>query len=445
MWGAAGMNWHGALACWAEGWVLVAGQSAAFMSYVRFNDVHDDGQITQFRERLSAEVRAQTGEEFLIFQDRSDIAWGQAWRQRIEQALDAATLLIVIITPSFFRSSACRAEVDRFVARERELGRQDLIMPVYYVGTPELDDLVLRNAGDLTRLVASRQFADWRELRFEPFTSPVVRRALAQLASRIRDALWRQPREASVPATPERPAALQKSAHSAYLVEPVERPVIDAVLLRDLVQAAGEPDASVSPLLQRLVRREIKRVTSFVRQVPVGNEIAYDGEDREWLLGLTQEAQRSIDALSLVIVTAGMHSFDGGLWTTDLGNRYMTLQREAIDRQVSIRRIFVFEDQDVARDEVFFKIIQTQRGVGVDVRMLDRRLVPDWLQSRIFDYVIFDGAVSYEISAIGIKSVGSMSAIARTLLVPIPARVRELENQFRQLWAAADPERQVGE
>ncbi len=40
-------------------------------------DRYDDGQLTQFRECLSAEVRAQTGEEFPIFQDRSDIVWGR--------------------------------------------------------------------------------------------------------------------------------------------------------------------------------------------------------------------------------------------------------------------------------------------------------------------------------------------------------------------------------
>ena len=38
----------------------MAGEPAAFMSYVRFNDRHDDGQITRFRERLSSEVWAQT-------------------------------------------------------------------------------------------------------------------------------------------------------------------------------------------------------------------------------------------------------------------------------------------------------------------------------------------------------------------------------------------------
>lgn len=45
-------------------------------------------------------------------------------------------------------------------------------------------------------VLASRQFADWRELRFEPFASPLVRKSLAQLASRMRDTFW-QPSAAS--------------------------------------------------------------------------------------------------------------------------------------------------------------------------------------------------------------------------------------------------------
>ena len=86
----------------------MSGEPAAFMSYARFNDAHDDGQLSAFRERLAAEVRAQTGREFVIFQDRADIEWGQNWRQRIEETLDVVTLLLVVITPGFFRSAACR-------------------------------------------------------------------------------------------------------------------------------------------------------------------------------------------------------------------------------------------------------------------------------------------------------------------------------------------------
>jgi F-box protein 11 len=160
------------------------------MSYARFNDEHDDGQLSVFRDRLAAEVRAQTGREFVIFQDRADIAWGQNWRQRIEETLDAVTLLLVVITPGFFASAACRGEVARFLEREQQLGRTDLILPVYYISAREVDDPAARESDELARVLAARQFADWRELRFEPFTSPLIRKALAQLASRLRDTFW---------------------------------------------------------------------------------------------------------------------------------------------------------------------------------------------------------------------------------------------------------------
>jgi parallel beta-helix repeat protein len=160
------------------------------MSYARFNDAHDDGQLSLFRERLAAEVRAQTGREFVIFQDRADIAWGQNWRQRIEETLDVVTLLLVIITPGFFGSRECRGEVARFLEREGEAGRSDLILPVYYISAREMDDPAVRESDELAGVLASRQLADWRELRFEAFTSPVVRKAVAELASRMRDTFW---------------------------------------------------------------------------------------------------------------------------------------------------------------------------------------------------------------------------------------------------------------
>jgi F-box protein 11 len=195
-------------------------QPAAFMSYVRFNDQHDDGQLTMFRERLAAEIRAQTGEEFLIFQDRNDIAWGQNWQARIDEALDAVTLLVVIITPSLFRSPACQAEVERFLARERELGRGDLILPVYYISAQELDDPERREANALARVLATRQFVDWRELRYEPFTAPVVRRALAQLAGRLRDSFWRAPAPPAARPDSPGPARTQVAVAEATATEP---------------------------------------------------------------------------------------------------------------------------------------------------------------------------------------------------------------------------------
>jgi hypothetical protein len=50
---------------------------------------------------------------------------GTGGSERIDETLDAVTLLL-IITPGLFRSPACRAEVARFLERERALSRQDL-------------------------------------------------------------------------------------------------------------------------------------------------------------------------------------------------------------------------------------------------------------------------------------------------------------------------------
>lgn len=162
----------------------------AFMSYAHVDNQY--GQLTEFRERLSNEVHVQIGEEFPIFQDREDILWGQKWRQRIEQALEEEiTFLIPIITPSFFNSKACREELEIFLERERALKRSDLILPVYYVNCRTLYDETLRANDSLAEAIASRQWVDWRGLRFEPFTSPQVGKSLMQLAGQIYLALER--------------------------------------------------------------------------------------------------------------------------------------------------------------------------------------------------------------------------------------------------------------
>jgi hypothetical protein len=169
----------------------VSGDFAAFLCYARFDDEHDDGQLSMFRDRLAAEVRAQTGRrEFVIFQDRASIGWGENWRARVEETLDAVSLLLVVVTPGLFGSAECRGEVARFAARERKLGRSDLILPVYYISAREMEDPAVREGDEIAALLAGRQFADWRDLRFEPLSSPLSRKAIAALASRLRDTFW---------------------------------------------------------------------------------------------------------------------------------------------------------------------------------------------------------------------------------------------------------------
>jgi hypothetical protein len=216
-------------------------------------------------------------------------------------------------------------------------------------------------------------------------------------------------------------------------------------LRTDFLESADVTGGGAGSLLVRLGRREIERVTSFVQQVPGGREITYDGEDREWLLGLTQEVERSMEAISLAAVDTPTRSFDGGLWTSDLGVRYLESQRQAIDRGVSVRRIFVYEDEGLTRDELFLRIVQMQRDAGIDVRILEYGLIPEWLRGMIFEFVIFDDEVSYEmLPSASLHYATFRPIIFRTMLVPTPSRIKDLGKRFGQLWTAADPEGQIG-
>lgn len=182
---------------------------AAFLSYAHDDDKYE--HITKFRERLGDEVQMVVGDEFIIFQDRKDIHWGQNWRQRLEDSIDEVTFLVPIITPRFFNRPYCREELQRFLEREKQLGRNDLVLPVYFIDTPLLNEDELRAKDQLAQAIASRQYADWRNLRHEPFTNPLVGRTLENLAMQIRDAL---PRVQIVrpPAAPAPPEIKQSSA-----------------------------------------------------------------------------------------------------------------------------------------------------------------------------------------------------------------------------------------
>jgi len=170
----------------------------AFMSYTHLDDQNDGKRLTLFRECLAKEVRAQTGKEFLIFQDVEDIGWGQDFEKRIEDAIKEVTFFIPIITPSFFNSEYCREELRQFLKREEQLQRNDLILPVYYIACPILEDRSKQATDELAQIIAARQRVDWRNLRFASFKSQKVRRKLAAMAVQLRAAMERvQPSPAS--------------------------------------------------------------------------------------------------------------------------------------------------------------------------------------------------------------------------------------------------------
>lgn len=240
-----------------------------FMSYARFDDAHENGRLSEFCKRLSGEVRLQSGEEFPIFQDRNDIHLGQNWKRSIEESLDAVTFLIPILTPGFFKSEACREELERFLERENRLERTDLILPVYYVNYPALNDKQKRQGDPLASILWSRQYVDWREVRFEPFTSPQIGKMLAGMATQIVEALERG-----------RPAQLAKKAAAASVSQPSTLSGVTAAATSESEQnsrrSTGGPVQKTEPptrVVDALRRADHASVTEALKAAKPGDRI----------------------------------------------------------------------------------------------------------------------------------------------------------------------------
>jgi CheY-like chemotaxis protein len=164
----------------------------AFLSYTRLDNEFFGGQITSFRKFLELGVKVVTGtKDFGIFQDIDGIEFGQQWQKVLDQAISGARLLMPIITPLFFSSEGCRDELQKFLAHEKALGRDDLILPIYYVTAPVLEkaDLLAKDA--LATAIAGRQRVDWRSQADLPIDDPKSRAAVRELAQKIAAAIAR--------------------------------------------------------------------------------------------------------------------------------------------------------------------------------------------------------------------------------------------------------------
>ncbi|WAS93601.1 toll/interleukin-1 receptor domain-containing protein [Nannocystis punicea] len=221
---------------------------AAFLSYVHADDENEEGAITKLREKLEGEVRMQTGDrEFKIFQDRNNIGWGQAWRERIVDALGEASFLIVVLTPSWFTSAACREELTLFLEIEQQRKRNDLVLPILYMDCPVLKDAARRERDELATKLAERQYFDWRSLRFQPWSTPELRRQLAVMGEALREAMERAPRRELSPAPP---VALNTGAEQQSSTSPVP--------------SARAQDALTRLLLAMFSADELRRLITFL-------------------------------------------------------------------------------------------------------------------------------------------------------------------------------------
>lgn len=188
-------------------------------------------------------------------------------------------------------------------------------------------------------------------------------------------------------------------------------------------------------LVFNLAQSEVKRMARLMHDLTHGKGSVYEGEDRDWMLSLTRIASRSIDAISITTEDLGV---DGGLWLTDLGQRYLQLQSDAIARKVVTRRVFLAENAERLNRPDFLEICRMHRRLGVEVRLLELNDAPGTPTHIMSDFVVFDGILSYEsVPASQRTNRTKPITLITTQLVLDEARVLERVQRFSELWNAA--------
>jgi TIR domain len=159
--------------------------AAAFWSYARDDDEQDGGRITTLAAKLRAEYSLITASSLEMFLDRDSIEWGDAWQQRIEEAIAGTVFFIPIITPRYFTRDACRGELLQFVAQARRVGLdRQFVLPVYYLSVADLEG---EGAPDeeAMAIIKYYQWEDLRQVRLVDVDSAEYRAAVNRLAESI--------------------------------------------------------------------------------------------------------------------------------------------------------------------------------------------------------------------------------------------------------------------
>ena len=216
-----------------------------FWSYSTSDDAHSGGRLSQLRLVLADALQQQIGREprVQLFQDLATIPLCADWERQIHDALANASFFIPIITPGFLQSEWCGREVLRFAARQKDLGRNDLIFPIYQIDVEDFSGVRQSEMHDpeVLTLLRKHQWTDFRELEFLAVDSAAVRQQMRRLAQAVRAALYREVTEtpaAAGTAPPPPPASSSPPPRAAT----------------NAVSHTPEPARTVPPARTRRVR-----------------------------------------------------------------------------------------------------------------------------------------------------------------------------------------------
>lgn len=163
-----------------------------FLSYARHDNRQSNNFIAEFADALKNEVHSAWGKPIEIFVDVDSIGWGEDWRTRIDSGLQSSAYLIAFLTPTFLNRPECRRELHLFLEAERRVGRNDLILPVYYIDFSEWgdpDSAESPEVAELIKVFKARNYADLQHLRDAKVTSKPAKKEIRALAKQLTDRL----------------------------------------------------------------------------------------------------------------------------------------------------------------------------------------------------------------------------------------------------------------
>jgi hypothetical protein len=204
----------------------------------------------------------------------------------------------------------------------------------------------------------------------------------------------------------------------------VERSPVPTRAVTELVHHVTQLETGSQDIIHSFAEAEISRLAVLLKDLKA-DQVEYEGEDHDWIVTLTHCATATIDATST--------SVDSGLWTSELGRRYLAAQRAAIDRGVHVRRLFIVDRPEQIDDDIK-ELRRSHEVLGVEARVVAISAVP--LPVRLDptnDFIVFDHAVSYEVSPDLVSS--DQPLIASTRLVLRGERVARRTRRFNDLWA----------
>lgn len=193
-----------------------------------------------------------------------------------------------------------------------------------------------------------------------------------------------------------------------------------------LVRGATIAGSEGPGILKAFARAEVNRLATLMSNLNQKHH-DYDGEDHEWIVTLTECASTSIDATSTRV--------DHNFWPSELGQRYLRVQRDAIlTRAIRIRRLFIVNTPDEV-DEDLEQVVEHQQSVGIEVRVLAMSQLSSIARmDTTNDVILFDESLCYEIE----PDLTGMNA--RTIIDLREDRVARRIKRFEELWEAGAPD-----